>query len=218
MKRGVDIGFNVRMTGGTMKALLSLTLTFMPLLAAAAAPPAPAGYGKLVKQLLKGREGDKKIAVADFSYPDGRAAGDGDIVSERITTELVRLKKFRVAERREIQKVLAELRLQSSGATGGDPIMDLGKVLGADWLILGTLTELSGGRVEINARLVGVESGEIISAAAVKVKKDWRDPPPGDNEFRRKSDLDEYDKAIQKYMEQKAGEEKRVVKEMPPSF
>lgn len=201
-----------------MRALLMLTLLLMPPLAGALEPPAPAGYGKLVKQLLKGRAGDKKIAVANFSYPDGSAAGDGDIVSERLTTELVRLKKFRVAERREIQKVLAELRLQSSGATGSDPIKDMGKVLGADWMILGTLTELAGGRIEINARLVGVESGEIISAAAVKVKKDWREPPAGENDFKRKADLDEYDKAIQKYMRQKAGEEKRVVREMPPSF
>jgi curli biogenesis system outer membrane secretion channel CsgG len=203
-----------------MKILLALTLMCLPGLAAAAQPPAAAGYGKLVKQLLKGRKGDKKIAVANFSYPDGSAAGDGDIVSERLTTELVRLEKFRVAERREIQKVLGELKLQSSGATGSDPIKDLGKVLGADWLILGTLTELEGGRIEINARLVGVESGEILGAAGIKVKKDWRGPEAGAgrHEFRKKADLDEYDRAIQKYMRRKAGEENRVVKEMPPSF
>jgi len=204
-----------------MRTLLALTLLLAPVLAGALNAPVSGAYGRLVRDLLRNRAGDRKIAVANFTYPDGRVSGDGDVVSERLTTELVSMKKFRVAERREIEKVFDELKLQGSGAMGTDPVKDVGKMVGADWLILGTLTELSGGRIEINARLVGVESGEIISASAAKVKKDWRDNPKSDDsgevEIKKNDRLDEYDKAILKYMDEKAGGKKQVIKE-PPSF
>lgn len=203
-----------------MKIFLVLLLACAPATSGAAgAGP----YRDLVRELVKNAAGaDKKIGVANFTYPDGRVSGDGDVVSGRITTELVRLKKFKVTERKEIEKVFAELKLQSSGAIGADSIKDIGKTLGADWLILGTLTELPGRRIEVNARLVGVESGEIISACAVKVKKDWSDKPAasgkGGSEFKDGAELEEYDKAIRSYMDKKAGEEKHVIKEPPPSF
>jgi curli biogenesis system outer membrane secretion channel CsgG len=207
-----------------MKIFLALTLLLSPALACALEAPASGtsgAYGKMVRDLLKNCSGDKKIAVANFTYPDGRSSGDGDVVSERLTTELVRIKKFRVAERREIEKVFDELKLQGSGAIGTDSVKSIGKMVGADWLILGTLTELSGARIEINARLVGVESGEIINAAGVKVKKDWLDKQKKDDpegvEIKKNDQLDEYDKAILKYMDEKAGAKKHVVQE-PPSF
>jgi curli biogenesis system outer membrane secretion channel CsgG len=205
-----------------MKIFTILALLCLPALAGAAERPVPAAYGELVRDLVKNCEPGKKVAVANFAYPDGGASGDGVVVSERLTTELVGLKKFRVTERAEIEKVLAELKLQSSGAMGADTIKDMGKMLGADWMIVGTLTGLSRGRIEVNARLVGVESGEIISAAAAKIKKDWRAQlparEPGENDFRKTDELDEYGKAIHKYISEKAGEENHVVKDPPPAF
>ncbi len=209
------------------KAVRILPVMVMLLLPGAAAalegPAYPSGaYARLLKGLLKDCTGEGKIAVADFTYPDGRASGDGGVVSERLTTELVRRKKFRVAERKEMDAVLAELKLQSSGAMDQGSIKSVGKMLGADWLILGTLTELPRGRIEVNARLVGVESGEIVNAATARIKKDWRDRPAaeeaGEEEFKKTDELDEYGKAIRKFMDKKAGEERHVIKEPPPSF
>ncbi len=205
-----------------MKTLLALVLLFTPAFAGAKEESGSNAYKNLVNELLKNCEGaDKKIGVANFSYLDERESGDGNIVSERITTELVRLKKFKVTERKEIEKVLGELKLQRSGAIDADSVKSLGKMLGADWLVLGTLTKLAGRQVEVNARLVGVESGEIISACSVKIKKDWRDKvkkePADENELRDKDELLEYDKAIFKYMDEKTGKKNQTVKE-PPSF
>src|SRR3989338_10087349 len=57
-------------------------------------------YKTLANELLKNCEGtDKKIAVAGFSYTDGRDSRDGGVIAERITTELVKLKKFKIIER-----------------------------------------------------------------------------------------------------------------------
>ena len=201
-------------------------ITAALLLCFAAGTAMAAGPGDcrgLVRGLLrKAPAAGGKIAVADFNYADGRVSADGEVLAGRITTELVELEKYKVAERREIEKVFAELKLQGSGAIGTDSIKDIGALLGADWLILGTLTELSRGRIEVNARLVEVSSGEIIGARRVKLRKDWRDKPAagekGENSFNEGTELKEYDKAIRTYMDKKAGSERRVVKEPPPSF
>jgi len=133
-------------------------------------------YQTITGDLLKDCTGvDKKIAVAGFSYSDGRDSHDGGVVAERITTELVKAKKFKVIERKEIEKVFEELKLQRSGAIDTDSAKEIGKMLGADWLVVGTLTELPDKKLELNTRLVSVDSGEIQAATSGNVIKDWMD-------------------------------------------
>ena len=177
-------------------------------------------YRQIVHELLKNCEGkDKAIAVAGFSYSDKRESRDGNVIVERFTTELVKIKKFKIIEREEIEKVFTELKLQESGAVETDSIQRAGKILGVDWMLLGTLTELEGRQIEINARLVSVESGEIINAYSGMIKKNWRakaaKDSAGENELRDSDELKEYDKAILKYMDEKTGG--KQVKQ-PPSF
>lgn len=134
----------------------------------------PDTYQTIAVELLKDCEGvDKKIAVAGFSYSDGRDSKDSSVVSERITTNLVKAKKIKVIERKEIEKVFEELKLQRSGAINPDSAKEIGKMVGADWVVVGTLIELPDKQLELNARLVGVESGEIINAVNFHLKKDW---------------------------------------------
>ena len=133
-------------------------------------------YQTIADELLKNCEGsDKKIAVAGFSYSDGRDSRDGGVVAERITTELVKAKKFKVIERKEIEKVFEELKLQRSGAITPDSAKEIGKMLGADWLVVGTLTELPDKQLELNTRVVNVESTEILTASNDRIEKDWLD-------------------------------------------
>ncbi|HAT73287.1 MAG TPA: hypothetical protein DCS63_10780 [Elusimicrobia bacterium] len=131
-------------------------------------------YGPIANALLNGYRGDgKTIAVAGFSYADGRASADGNVVSERVTTELIKTGKLKVVERKEIEKVLRELKLQVSGQMDQDSAKKLGKLLGADLLVIGTMTELPGNKLELNVRLAGVESGEAYSAVSGQVEKNW---------------------------------------------
>ena len=161
-----------------MKKIIALILLVAPVFAGAQAQPEkkPSVYQTIAAELLKDCTGvNKAVAVAGFSYSDGRDSRDGGVVAERITTELVKAKKFKVIERKEIEKVFEELKLQRSGAINPDSAKDIGKMLGADWMVVGTLTELPDKQLELNARLVGVESGEIINAANSHIKKDWLD-------------------------------------------
>lgn len=131
-------------------------------------------YGPLVTSLLNSYSGGgKTIAVAGFSYADGRKSADGNVVAERLTTELVNRKRMTVVERRAIEKVLQELNLQNAGAISPESAKRVGQLLGADLLVIGSLVELSGKVLELNVRLVGVESGEALSAVTARVPKDW---------------------------------------------
>jgi len=157
-----------------MKIFILVFLLAIPSLTFAADSSSKNSYQTIIRDLLKDCGGTSKlVAVAGFSYADGHDSGDGDIVAERITTELVKIKKNRVIERKEIQKVFEELKFQHSGAINSDSAKEIGKMLGAEWVIVGTLTELPNKELELNARMVGVESGEIVSAASGQIEKNW---------------------------------------------
>lgn len=131
-------------------------------------------YGPIVGALLRDYSGaGKTIAVAGFSYADGRVSADGNVVAERVTTELIKMKRLKVVERKEIQKVLGELRLQGAGAIDQASAKKIGSMLGADLIVIGTLAELPGNKLELNVRMAGVESGEAVSAVSGHVVKDW---------------------------------------------
>lgn len=133
-----------------------------------------AQYAPLVSALLgEYSGGGKTIAVAGFSYSDGRGSTDGNIVAERFTTELIRLKRLKVVERDQIERVLSELKLQNAGAIDPESAKRIGRMLGADLLIIGGMVELPGAVLELNVRLAEVESGQAVGAASGRVNRDW---------------------------------------------
>ena len=116
-----------------------------------------------------------KIALVPFSYSGTGATDDGggSVVSDRLTTKIVKLKKFKVIDRESLQKVLEEQKLQTSGVVDPETAKKLGKILGVEAIITGSLTNMSGGMVEVNAKLIRTETAEIINVASSKVEKDW---------------------------------------------
>ena len=135
---------------------------------------APNSYRSAIRELLAGvTDSHSKVAVAAMAYSDGRDATDGGVVVERLTTELARAGTVTVIERAQIEKVFAELKLQRSGAISEDSIHSIGTMLGADAVIVGTLTDLSSKQVELNLRLIDVESSRVVNATSTVVQRDW---------------------------------------------
>jgi len=117
---------------------------------------------------------NKKIAILPFSYADGRVATkDGAIVSERITMRLIKQRKFEVVERSMLDKVMGELKLQSTGMMDATSTQQLGKLLGVQAIVTGTLVEMQAGKIEVNARLIKTETAQAIGASQVDLEKDW---------------------------------------------
>jgi len=131
---------------------------------------------------IKDRPGIK-LAVLEFAYTSGKTSDGPVIVQERLTTLLAQNKTITLIERNLLKKVMGELNLQASGAIDEDAARKLGKLLGADAVVTGTLNDVQDGMTEVNARIVETESGRILTAAAAGIKKTWQDqglpPQPG---------------------------------------
>ena len=116
---------------------------------------------------------NRKVAVLPFSYTDRRESDDGVVVSERLITRMTQENKLDVVERNLLEKVMEELKLQYSGSVDESSIKSLGKILGVEAVVTGTLTPQSGGMLEINARVIRTETAGILSASSARVPLDW---------------------------------------------
>lgn len=133
-------------------------------------------YDRLARELTEAGSSleNKKIAIIPFSHADGRAVSkDGSVISERLTIKMINMHKFEIIERSVLDKVMDELKLQSTGAIDASSAKELGKVLGVEAIITGTLVETASGKIEVNARLIKTETAQAIGASQVTLEKDW---------------------------------------------
>ena len=109
-----------------------------------------------------------KIAVLDFELHGNPMAteGIGGIVAEWFTTALVQDGRFDVIERAMLQKIIEEQKLAMSGIVDESTASKLGKILGVENVITGSVLNLKN-RIEVNARIIGVENGSIVAAENV---------------------------------------------------
>jgi TolB-like protein len=105
----------------------------------------------------------KIIAIKDFEVIMGRNKEVGKYVQEDLTTALVNSGQFNVVERLKLQSVLDELKLAQLGLTDPEGAKQVGKLLGADVILTGTLAA-TGEEWNVNLRLINAESGLITSA------------------------------------------------------
>jgi len=134
-------------------------------------------YSQLAREITEAGASihGKKIAIIPFSYADGRAGAtkDGSVISERLTIKMINSHKFEIIERSVLDKVMDELKLQASGTIDASSAQQLGKVLGVEAIVTGTLVEMQGGKIEVNARLIKTETAQAIGASQVMLEKDW---------------------------------------------
>ena len=136
-------------------------------------------YNKMAKEFSESASllSQPKIAIMPFVYLDGRKSDGGPIVSERLTTRIVKLKKFQVIERQLLEKVLNEQNLGTTGIIDVESTKKIGKILGVGAIITGTLLDVENQMVEINARLINTETAEVVATSSVEIKKIWSDVP-----------------------------------------
>ncbi|MBI2387291.1 MAG: hypothetical protein HYV14_14960 [Elusimicrobia bacterium] len=123
----------------------------------------------------------KRVAVVPFTAPRGAASFSGAIVSERLVIQILARGELDLVERRFLDKVLEEQRLGVFGIMDQDTVKTLGKVLGVDAILTGTIVELKGERVEVNARLIHAETAQVLAADTVRVAKDWEERAIGED-------------------------------------
>ena len=149
-------------------------LCFFLCAASAGATPYGEAAGKIAAEL--GR--NSKVAVLPFLYIGEEKSRGGQVVSERLTTELAGDKNIKLLERSLLDKVLGELKLQGGGLAEVDEARKAGKLLAADYVVIGSLFLIKDGELGLNVRAVETETGKIKSAAYVQVNEDWMENIP----------------------------------------
>lgn len=113
----------------------------------------------------------RTIAVVEFSDLKGNVTNLGRFISEELITRLYLTKKFKVIERQQLNKIIAEQKLSLTGVIDPESAQKLGRVLGVDSVVSGSISDLVK-NLKINARLISTETGELFAAAAVEIFKD----------------------------------------------
>ena len=112
------------------------------------------------------------VAVSDFPDLQGGVSDLGRYVSERLVTRLsARPEKFRVIERRRLDQVLSELRFNLTDLVDPAKAEQLGKMLGAQAIVVGTLSDL-GNNVDIDARIIEIGTSSTLPGVSVTLSKD----------------------------------------------
>ena len=118
------------------------------------------------------------IGVAEFTNRSGAAwwrGGMGWEISGAVANELASGGKFRVLERSKLEHVLREQDLGASGRVQPGTAAKIGKLTGAQYLILGTVTSYeesvagTGGGISIGPFSIGGESEDAYIALDLRV-------------------------------------------------
>lgn len=125
---------------------------------------------QLAKSVPEGRI--MRVAVTDIPDLEGVTSNLGRYIAERLTTRLSALpQKFRVIERRRLGQVLGELRFSMSDLVDPAKAKQLGKMLGVEALVVGTVSDL-GNVVEVDARIIEIETNNTLPGVTAAISKD----------------------------------------------
>ena len=123
--------------------------------------------GLIAPQVVSAQDTRPGVAVMPFS--DGGSYGqdkeDFEALSvglqDMLLTELAFNDQLRVVERGRIRDLLQELELDESGKVDASSAAEVGKLVGARYMIFGSFIDWYGD-FRLNVRVVNVETGEIV--------------------------------------------------------
>ncbi len=136
-----------------------------------------AGFAVPVAGGAQGQDTRPGIAVLPFdnggSYGQDKENFDALQVGlqQMLITEFAQNAQLRVVERGRIKDLLAEQDLGASGRVDANTAAKLGKLVGARYVVLGGFIDFYGD-FRIDARIVNVETSELVKVVQVRDKRD----------------------------------------------
>ncbi len=115
-----------------------------------------------------------KIAIVAFDTVNDLAEeeGWGRQVSEMLTTAAVNTGAFEVVERHLLEKIMSEQAMGNRDQGFTSVAQSVGNMVGADFLLSGSVFKSPKGQLRVDARLVDVANGEIIVAKSFLTSDD----------------------------------------------
>jgi len=120
----------------------------------------------------------KTIAIMPFdNYSAGEYQEKLGLISKGLADffayDFSKISAFKVVERDKIEFVLKEIELQQSGAVDRATAVKVGKILGAQYMVFGSITQLDSKQTRMVVRVVSVETSEIIALVDREGKPDY---------------------------------------------
>jgi TolB-like protein len=141
------------------------------------APPAPARpiqkqFKYLCREISLDLQGKKQsvVALSGFSSQGGSSPALVEEITDLAFAEISRIPTVILVEQNNFRYVLEKKGFNPSDLTDKLNALEVGKLLGADYIMTGTVMEMSQS-VIVFSRLLDVKSGEVESAAQVIVAK-----------------------------------------------
>ncbi len=119
----------------------------------------------------------QRVAVLPFVSSNGHFPEDGLVLSERLVSALVERRRLHVVERELLASLMKEQSLAQTGIVGTEGRQAIGRILSVDAVVTGSFISF-GRKVRANARLIRIESGDIVFAKTFELPIDWFDPEP----------------------------------------
>jgi len=113
------------------------------------------------------------IAIADFVNDDDNVSRLGRYTADKLTPYFARSEQFSVLERSLINKVIEEQQFQVSAFVDESSTQEFGKLLGAETIISGTISQLND-VFYFNAKAVDVTSGKLLTSVDVEIDRTGR--------------------------------------------
>ncbi|MBI4422104.1 MAG: hypothetical protein HY554_00160 [Elusimicrobia bacterium] len=109
-----------------------------------------------------------RVAVLPFKDAPG-SPGTGELAREAFASEILAVDQYEVIDRSALDKIVEEQKLAMSGAVDPAQAMQLGKLLGADGVIVGAVTEFQRrkllmfppAKVAVTARMINTKTGVV---------------------------------------------------------
>ena len=111
--------------------------------------------------ILQGQ--NSPIAVLDFDG-FGISSEEAITLSNRLRNEFFRQGNFEVVDRGLMTNILSEQDFQQSGCTSNECLVEVGRLLGAQYMVGGSVSRF-GEMFTVSARLVDVQTGRVLKVS-----------------------------------------------------
>ncbi len=120
----------------------------------------------------------KTIAIMEFdNYSMGEYQEKLGLLSKGLADffayDFAKISDFKVIERDKIDFILKEIELVKSGAVDPSTAVKVGKLLGAKYMVFGSITQLDGKHTRMVVRVVNVETSEIVTTVDREGKPEY---------------------------------------------
>lgn len=118
---------------------------------------------------------NQKVAIVPFTYEDGRESPGVKIVTEKMSQRFADMGRFDVVQQDKVGRVLREMTASPADLLDPARASVLGRRLGVDAIIVGTMKDKSSGHVDVKAQVIHTETAKVVAKASERVPKTWRE-------------------------------------------